>query len=123
DAVEFLRHGTEPPRLGGMYNHTEYYRYLNGGYRLPLVGGTDKMSSDVAVGLYRTYVSIPPDQDFTYQTGCAHLAAGRTFMSGRHIISLRVDGHAIGDTGRLGGNGGAGGVGEKAEQDVPHAHP
>jgi hypothetical protein len=24
------------------YNHLEYYRYLNTGYRLPLVGGTDK---------------------------------------------------------------------------------
>ena len=31
--------------------HAEYYRYLNGGYRVPLVGGTDKMSSDVPVGL------------------------------------------------------------------------
>jgi len=106
DAVEFLRHGAEPPRFGGMYNHVEYYRYLNGGYRLPLVGGTDKMSSDVAVGLYRTYVFIPQEQDFTYETWCANLAAGRTFMSGGPIISFSVDGHAIGDTVRLSGNGG-----------------
>ena len=47
DGVEMLRQ-TRP-------NHMEYYRYLNCGYRLPLVGGTDKMSSDVPVGLYRTY--------------------------------------------------------------------
>ena len=33
-----------------MYGHLEYYRYLNCGYKLPLVGGTDKMSSDVPVG-------------------------------------------------------------------------
>src|SRR6266581_519031 len=91
DAVEFLRHGAEHPGLSGMYNHVEYYRYLNGGYRLPLVGGTDKMSSDVPVGLYRTYVFIPPEQDFTYETWCANLAAGRTFMSGGPIISLSVD--------------------------------
>ena len=51
DGVEMLRH--EP------FNHTEYYRYLNCGYRLPLVGGTDKMSSDVPVGIYRTYVRLP----------------------------------------------------------------
>src|SRR6266568_4056063 len=106
DAVEFLRHGAEYPWSGGMYSHMEYYRYLNGGYRLPLVGGTDKMTSDVPVGLYRTYVSIPPDQDFTHETWCANLAAGRTFMSGGPIISLSVDGHTIGDTVRLGGNGG-----------------
>jgi len=91
DAVEFFRHGGDCPWWRGMYNHLEYYRYLNGGYRLPLVGGTDKMSSEVPVGLYRTYVYIPPEQDFTYETWCANLAAGRTFMSGGPIISLSVD--------------------------------
>jgi hypothetical protein len=119
DAVEFLRHGGEPPRLGGMYNHLEYYRYLNGGYRLPLVGGTDKMSSDVPVGLYRTYVFIPPDQDFTYETWCTNLAAGRTFMSGGPIISLSVDGQSIGDTVRLSGNGGTVEVETWAESIFP----
>ena len=119
DAVEFLRHGAEPPRFGGMYNHVEYYRYLNGGYRLPLVGGTDKMSSDVAVGLYRTYVFIPPEQDFTYETWCANLAAGRTFMSGGPIISFSVDGHAIGDTVRLSRNGGIVEVEALAESIFP----
>src|SRR5215467_8502174 len=100
------RDGAKTPWFRSMYNHLEYYRYLNGGYRLPLVGGTDKMSSDVPVGLYRTYVSIPSDQDFTYETWCANLAAGRTFMSGGPIISFSVDGHTIGDTVRLSGNGG-----------------
>ena len=56
DAVEMLRHGT--------YMHGEYYRYLNCGYKLPLVGGTDKMSSDVPVGIYRTYVQIPKDEPY-----------------------------------------------------------
>ncbi len=119
DAVEFLRHGAEHPGLSGMYNHVEYYRYLNGGYRLPLVGGTDKMSSDVPVGLYRTYVYIPPDQDFTYETWCVNLAAGRTFMSGGPIISLNVDGHAIGDTVRLSGSGGTVEVEAWAESIFP----
>lgn len=119
DAVEFLRHGAEPSLRGSMYNHGEYYRYLNGGYRLPLVGGTDKMSSDVPVGLYRTYVFIPPEQDFTYETWCANLAAGRTFMSGGPLISLSVDGHAIGDTVHLHGNGGTVEVEAWAESIFP----
>ena len=42
----------------GEFNHLEYYRYLNCGYRLPLVGGTDKMSNDVPIGLYRTYARV-----------------------------------------------------------------
>lgn len=98
DAVEMLVHS--------MYNHNEYYRYLNGGYRLPLVGGTDKMSSDVPVGLYRTYVHIPSDQEFSYESWCRNLTAGRTFLSGGPLLSFSIDGHAIGDIIHLPGNGG-----------------
>jgi hypothetical protein len=111
DGVEMLVHG--------MSNHREYYRYLNCGYRLPLVGGTDKMTSDVPVGLYRTYVYIPPDQDFTYETWCRNLAAGRTFLSGGPIISLTVDGHMIGDVVRLAGGGGTVEVEAWAESILP----
>ncbi len=100
-------------------NHSEYYRYLNGGYRIPLVGGTDKMSSDVPVGVYRAYVRIPDDQPFTYDTWCQNLAAGRTFMSGGPIIHFTVEGHEIGDTVRLPGNGGTVALEAWAESPVP----
>ncbi|HKF76116.1 MAG TPA: CehA/McbA family metallohydrolase [Candidatus Dormibacteraeota bacterium] len=94
DAVEMLAHGS--------YQHLEYYRYLNGGYRLPLVGGTDKMTSDVPVGLYRTYVQVA-DEEFTYESWCRNLAAGRTFLSGGPLLSFSVEGAAIGDTLRIAG--------------------
>ncbi len=90
DAVEMLEHRA--------YEHLEYYRYLNAGYRLPLVGGTDKMSSNTPVGLYRTYVQIPEDQPFTYDSWCAGLRAGRTFLSGGALIWLSVDGQPPGST-------------------------
>ena len=83
------------------YNHVEYYRYLNSGYRLPLVGGTDKMSSSVAVGQYRTYVRIPPDEDFNYASWCRNLRLGRTFLSGGPLLEFSVDGAQIGDEVRL----------------------
>ena len=111
DAVEMLRHG--------MYNHLEYYRYLNGGYKLPLVGGTDKMSSDVPVGIYRTYVYIPPDEPFTYESWCRNLTAGRTYHSGGPILDFSVDGHRIGDTVTLPGNGGTVEVSATAESILP----
>ncbi len=111
DAVEILRHRT--------YEHLEYYRYLNGGYRLPLVGGTDKMSSDVPVGLYRTYVHIPPEEAFTYDNWCRYLRQGRTVLSGGPIIHLSVDGHAVGDTVNLPGNGGTVEVTAWAESTLP----
>src|SRR4029077_7150122 len=119
DAVEFLRHGVDQPWARSMYNHLEYYRYLNGGYRLPLVGGTDKMSSDVPVGLYRTYVRIPADEEFNYDNWCKNLRAGRTFLSGGPIIWFTVDGHDIGDTISLPGNGGMVEVEARAESIFP----
>ena len=93
DGVEMLRQGE--------FNHLEYYRYLNCGYRLPLVGGTDKMSSDVPIGLYRTYARVGDQQEFTYRAWCDTVKQGRTFLSGGPLIGITVDGADIGDTMRL----------------------
>ena len=101
------------------YCHHEYYRYLNCGYRLPLVGGTDKMTSDVPVGLYRTYAWIDPDEPFNYDTWCAAVRDGRTFLSGGPMIDFTVDGARIGDTLSLAGNGGTVTVNARAESIFP----
>ena len=97
DGIEMLRQVE--------FVHDEYYSYLNSGYRLPLVGGTDKMTSDVPVGLYRTYVKLQDDEEFTYDNWCKNVVRGRTFLSGGPIIHLSVDGHEVGDTARLSGPG------------------
>jgi hypothetical protein len=93
DAVEMVDH--KPAA------HREYYRYLNSGYRLPLAGGTDKMTAEVPVGLYRTYVRIPEDQPFTFESWCANLAAGRTFLSGGPLLDFTIEGALPGDVLRL----------------------
>jgi hypothetical protein len=98
DAVEMIDHRP--------HGHLDYYRYLNNGYRLPLVGGTDKMSSQVPVGLYRTYAFVPEDQEFNYENWTAAVRAGRTFLSGGPLMRLSVDGARIGDTIRLARGGG-----------------
>ena len=36
----------------------EWYRFLNTGHRLPILGGTDKMTSEVPVGAVRTYARV-----------------------------------------------------------------
>jgi hypothetical protein len=97
DAVEMLQHRD--------YFHIEYYRYLNAGYRLPLVGGTDKMDSAVPVGLYRTYAYIPPGEPFTYENWTKAVRAGRTFLSGGPMLMFTVNGAQVGDTLRLSGAG------------------
>jgi hypothetical protein len=88
DAVEFLDFLD--------YEHREYYRYLNAGYRLPLVGGTDKMSSNTPVGLYRTYARLEPGEPFDYEAWCRALKAGRTFLSGGPLLDFKVDGREPG---------------------------
>ncbi len=111
DAVEMLQHGN--------YQHLEYYRYLNGGYRLPLVGGTDKMSSDVPVGLYRTYAYVPADEELSYDSWCRAVRSGRTFLSGGPMLTFSVDGAAIGDTLTLPRGGGEVEVEATAESIFP----
>ena len=95
DAVEMLAQSDDATR--------EYYRYLNSGYRLPLVGGTDKMSSAVPVGLYRTYARL--DEEFSYEAWCRAVRSGRTFLSGGPLVTLSVDGREPGDTVGLSGPG------------------
>jgi hypothetical protein len=110
DAVEMMRFGT--------FEHLEYYRYLNCGYRLPLVGGTDKMYSEVPVGLNRTYAYLP-DVEFTYDTWCAAVRAGHTFMSSGPILRFSVDGKQVGDTVQLPRGGGSVEIEASAESIFP----
>jgi hypothetical protein len=111
DAVEMLVHGK--------YEHLEYYRYLNGGYRLPLVGGTDKMGNEVPVGMCRTYAYIPPEQPFSYETWCKAIREGRTFLSSGPMLDFTVNGARIGETVRLPGNGGTVEIHASAESIIP----
>jgi len=111
DAVEMLAFGK--------YEHLEYYRYLNAGYRLPLVGGTDKMTASVPVGIYRTYVWIPPEEEFNYESWCRGLREGRTFLSGGPILRFSVEGARIGDTIHLKDQGGT----IEAEADAESIFP
>jgi hypothetical protein len=101
------------------YKHGEYYRYLNCGYKLPLVGGTDKMYSEVPVGLYRTYAYIPREQEFNYDNWLAAVRAGRTFLSGGPILDFTVNGARVGDTLKLSSNGGTVEVVATAESIFP----
>jgi hypothetical protein len=111
DALEFITQDE--------FSHVEYYRYLNAGYRLPLAGGTDKMSNEVPVGLYRTYVLIPTEEGFSYEAWCRNLARGRTYLSGGPLMTFTVEGMEIGDTLHLPPGGGWVEVEARAESIFP----
>ena len=111
DAMEMVAHGA--------YQHLEYYRYLNGGYRLPLVGGTDKMHSSVPIGICRTYARLADGEPFTYENWSAAVRAGRTFLSCGPLLRFTAGGARIGDTLNLPGIGGAVEVEATAESIFP----
>ena len=102
DAVEMqaLTPGADGPAI------REWYRFLSCGYRLPIVGGTDKMSSEIPLGAIRTYARLDPERALSFEGWADAVRAGRTFVSSGSFIDLRVDGHEPGDVVRLGRRGG-----------------
>ncbi|HTC85568.1 MAG TPA: CehA/McbA family metallohydrolase [Candidatus Acidoferrum sp.] len=74
----------------------EWYRFLNLGYRLPIVAGTDKMSSEVPIGAVRAYGHLIADEPLTFERWADAVRAGRTFVTSGPILELLVDGHEPG---------------------------
>ncbi len=84
----------------------EWYRFLNCGYRLPVLGGTDKMSAEMPVGAVRTYARLDPEAAPTFASWSAAVRAGRTFATSGPVLELTVDGHEPGDVLALPASGG-----------------
>ncbi len=94
DAVEMtswdnLYGGIDP------YSISDWYRYLNCGYFVAAVGGTDKMCAATAVGTVRTYAQID-NRDFTYDSWKESVRSGKTFVTYGPLIEFSVEGHTMG---------------------------
>jgi hypothetical protein len=103
DAVEFLRDRGEDftsPRV------VYWYRVLNCGYRLPLVGGTDKMEASTPVGCNRTYAYLG-QQEFTFENWAKAVRSGNTFMTSGPLLFFHADGRMPGEEITLGPGGGS----------------
>ncbi len=75
----------------------EWYRYLNCGYRVAVVAGTDKMQADMILGWMRTYAKLDPDRPFAYSTWAEAVRGGRTIATTGPVMDLSVEGYGIGD--------------------------
>jgi hypothetical protein len=95
DAVEMTSWGN---LYGGIdpYSLSDWYRYLNCGYLVPAVGGTDKMWSGVAVGTVRTYAHIDKSQPFSYTAWMDAVRRGETFVTYGPLIEFSVEGRPAG---------------------------
>jgi len=95
----------------------EWYRYLNCGYRLPAVAGTDKMGAWVPAGAYRAYAHLGTDE-FTFKSWAKAVRAGKTFMSSGPLLLFEADGRAPGSEIQM-GSGGSIEVRAQARSAVP----
>jgi hypothetical protein len=88
------------------YSLTDWYRYLNCGYFVAAVGGTDKMSANTAVGTVRTYAKINKDREFTYDEWKNAVINGQTFVTYGPLLNFTVDGKTMGDRIEMSSKGG-----------------
>ena len=95
DAVEMtslgqLYNGINP------YSLSDWYRFLNCGYLVAAVGGTDKMSASTAIGEVRTYARIPTNKPFTYENWKDAIRRGETFVTYGPLVDFAVEGKPAG---------------------------
>ncbi len=105
DAIEMTSWGSLYAGISP-YSLSDWYRYLNCGYMVAAVGGTDKMSADTAVGTVRTYARIPDDQPFTYGAWMDAVRRAQTFVTYGPLLEFAVDGKPMGTRISMTANGG-----------------
>ena len=88
------------------YSISDWYRYLNCGYLVPAVGGTDKMAAVTAVGTVRTYAHLDPQAEFSYETWKQAIRSCETFVTYGPLLEFMVDGHSMGSRIAMSGRGG-----------------
>ena len=96
-----------------------YYRWLNVGQKLPIVGGTDKMSNGRVLGCSRTYAKLADGEEFTFDNWCRAVRRGNTFASTGAVIDMKIEGASVGEEIFLPGNGGTVEVTATAESVWP----
>jgi hypothetical protein len=96
------------------YGIADWYRFLNLGYHVPVVGGSDKMSASSLLGGIRTYAHLG-DREFAYQNWMDAVRAGNTFVTVGPLVSLSVDGIGPGSKLHMSATGGTVSVEWKVE--------
>ena len=91
DAVEW----TEPGSFFSV-GLPEWYRWLDCGFRVPIVGGSGKASNTIPVGLVRTYAQLDPGQELTYARWIEAVRRGRTFATRGPLVRFTVNGQGPG---------------------------
>ena len=101
------------------YGLSDWYRYLNLGYHVPLVGGSDKMRAGALLGGIRTYAQLG-ERDLTYENWMAAIRGGNTFVTVGPLVMVTVEGVEPGGVVHLPSGGGSVAVSWRVESlNVP----
>lgn len=92
DAIELDSH----PRRHSLL--PVWYRLLDAGLQVPLVGGSGKDSNRIALGAVRTYARLMSGESLTYKNWIEAVRAGRTFATNGPLLSFAVEGARPGET-------------------------
>jgi hypothetical protein len=98
--------------------YRDWYHYLNCGYRLPAVAGTDKMGAYIPAGANRVYAYLG-QEEFYYPNFARAVRAGNTFASSGPLLMFHADGRSPGGEITLGAGGGSIEVTADAQCFVP----
>ena len=104
NAVEMMTFNPHDGQISP-YGLADWYRYLNLGYQVPVVGGSDKMAAASLLGGIRTYAQMGP-REFTYENWMEAVRTGNTFVTVGPLVALTVNGAAPGSQIRLPVGGG-----------------
>lgn len=78
------------------YGIADWYRYLNLGYHIPVVGGSDKMAASALLGGIRTYAHLG-ERAFTYENWMEAVRGGNTFVTVGPLAEITVEGKHPGE--------------------------
>jgi len=96
------------------YGLADWYRFLNLGYHIPVVGGSDKMSAGSLLGGIRTYTNIGKKQ-LSYENWMSAVKSGNTFVTVGPLAELLVEGLSSGSQLKLPETGGTVNISWKVE--------
>jgi hypothetical protein len=88
------------------YSLSDWYRYLNCGYFVPAVAGTDKMTTTTPVGGIRTYAHVGKNRKFTYASWMDAIRSGNTFVTYGPLMEFAIEGKPAGSQIKMSANGG-----------------
>ncbi len=120
DAVELWPQGPNHGQPGhfNFLRFLDWYRYLNCGYRLPAVGGTDKMGAYMPVGTNRAYAYLG-QEEFTFANWANAVRSGNTFVTSGPLLFFQAEGRTPGQEISLPSGGGTIEVHASAQCHVP----